>query len=333
MRNKNNYPAMNVDSMHELSRRLSGKGVSREKMLEIINHVNAHYYDLWHDNKSASNEAKGKFVRSASRNHLYFLLKRVNNKLLKPNDHLVPGFIFGGLSGRSAPMAAKNLVGKKYRTLLATDISKFFESVTKPDLVKFFLNSGCAMDVAHFLAKICCVPIGKKCIPRHKLKVLARGFSTSSRLAVWCKLSFFVQLRQLVFNKIDKYSPRLSIFVDDIGITASGITNNILESLYEDMRNLAKANNLILHPFSSTKTRIMPWDRSNGAPTIFGNVLAKKTIAVGSKWITKHAATKHQLKKAKETDAKTRKKLVQRRKGLMSHKRYAESFNISKISS
>jgi len=61
--------------------------------------------------------------------------------------------------------------------------------------------------------------------------VLARGFSTSSRLSVWTNLDTFLRLKWVTDRNLRNHDSKIVIFVDDIGISASRVTKNNLEIL------------------------------------------------------------------------------------------------------
>ncbi|MCX6716053.1 MAG: hypothetical protein NT077_03485, partial [Candidatus Taylorbacteria bacterium] len=60
-------------------------------------------------------------------------------------------------------------------------------------------------------------------------KILARGFATSSRLALWCNLDTFQHLDWKIKQKLNGHDPRIAIYVDDIGITASRVDDTLIE--------------------------------------------------------------------------------------------------------
>jgi hypothetical protein len=232
------YPQINIGSKNELAKRISYKSLPRNEALALINDVIANFDNYWKDSKSSQPE-KGKYVRSAVGTKLGFLLKLINRKVLKPYDGLVPEFIFGGISGRDHVHAAHSLLGKRrQRSLLGLDVTTFFEQV-KSDRLSYLFNKkcGCGIRAARLLAKLCCVPLGPKGSKSKKM-VLARGFSTSPRLVVWSNLDIFLRAKWVASRILKGHDPRMAIYVDDVGISASRVTETTLEELSAKIKKL-----------------------------------------------------------------------------------------------
>src|SRR3989339_1652694 len=135
------YPKIFIRSKTELERHISHKGFPRGVALSLINDTITHFNEYWKDNKKYSNPAKGKYVRNAKGTPLGLLLKKINERILKPYDKILPNFIFGGISGLDHVKAATHLLGKKRRrTLLKTDIKCFFEQINAGRVRDFFVK-------------------------------------------------------------------------------------------------------------------------------------------------------------------------------------------------
>lgn len=232
------YPIIGLHSKNELAKRIAGKGLSRSQALELINDALQNFDRYWYDSDHSEPE-KGKFVRSAVGNSLGKLLKLIDTKVLAPYDSMIPDFIFGGLSGKNHIQAAHHLLGEqRKRTLLKLDVKRFFEQIHEERVFYFFHKKcSCSVVASRLLAHICCVPSGPKGSGSTE-KILARGFATSSRLALWCNLDLFVRLDWKIKRKLHGHDPRIAIFVDDIGITASKVEKDHMESFSKIMEDM-----------------------------------------------------------------------------------------------
>lgn len=234
----NRYPRINIRSKNELAKHISDKNLSRVSALVLINDVLNNFDRYWYDSKRSQPD-KEKFVRSAVGTRLGDLLGRIDKKVLAPHDNLVPDFIFGGLSERSHIQAARSLLGtRRERVLLSLDITHFFEQIREERVFYFFHKKcGCSVTASRLLACLCCVPLGPKgSLSRDKS--LARGFATSPRLAVWCNLDTFLRLSWKVKRLLRKHDPKLAVFVDDIGISASRVSPDRMEEVSKIVENI-----------------------------------------------------------------------------------------------
>ncbi len=233
------YPKLHIRSKNELAKHLSHSKFLKEEALALINDVLNNFSRYWKDNEYRSEPKKEKFVRNAKGNPLGRLLDNINKTILVPHDKMLPGFIFGGVKNMSHVKAAKYLLGRKRkRTSLKLDIVHFFEQINE-ERVYHFLRDKCACSnkAAKLLASFCCVPKGPKgSAAEHK--TIARGFATSSRLAVWCNLDTFIKLDRLVKKRLKGKGPRIAIYVDDIGITASRVSKEKMKKLSFEIENL-----------------------------------------------------------------------------------------------
>ena len=256
--NQHNYPKIAIRSKRELAKRLSDRRASAEDMTKLIDDVKANYDDYWIDHPMQSQPAKGKWVRDASRTDLGKLLKLINAKVLAPHDSLIPTFVFGGVSGRNHKAAVTHLLGvKRKRVILKLDISRFFEQIRHERVYSYFLAKGeCGQRGAKLLADLSCVPVGAKDSPGD-YKTIGRGFSTSSRLAVWCNLDTFLKLERLVKKELQGKDPRIAIYVDDIAITASGATKEDMIRLYPKLKSILESDENQKLPLNDAKTKII----------------------------------------------------------------------------
>ncbi len=241
------YPKIGIRSKYELAKRISDRALPYRSALALINDALTNHDRYWYDSKRSEPE-KEKFVRSAKGTPLGKLLKLIDKKVLGPHDNLVPDFVFGGVGGKDHVQAAQYLLGmKRQRVLLGLDITRFFEQIRERRVFYFFYKKcGCSKEASSLLAKLCCVPMGPKKLPSSE-KSLARGFATSTRLALWCNLDTFLEISRVALKRFHGHDLRVAIFVDDIGVTASRIS-------YEDMKAFAPVVEDILKNFDSNQS-------------------------------------------------------------------------------
>lgn len=313
----NRYPKLAIQSKNELAKHISHKSFSFEQSLGLINDVRAHFDDYWKDSKK-SLEAEKKYIRSALGTPLGILLGKINIMVLAPHDRLLPNFIFGGISGLDHVKAAASLIGqKRKRTLLKADIKRFFEQVKYDRVISLFRNKcRCSFKAAKLLADLCCIPLGPKGSGSGD-RSIARGFATSSRLAVWCNLEVFLKLDWLIKKRLKGHDPRLMIFVDDIGITASRVTDEKMEELYTEIYELLKSSNL---PLNEKKKKIISHDKGM---EILGSRLDRRKLSIGGKTFAKRGAIKNKLKKYLSSKERRQEKL--RYRSIMIYKKRVES--------
>ena len=312
MQFKSNYPRLFIRSKNELAKHISGGQLKKDNALALINDVISNFDKYWHDSKESKPEKK-KYIRSAFGNNLGRLLDLINKKVLATHDKKLPSFIYGGLSERSYIDAAKNLFAKKTgRTLIRLDIERFFEQMTEERVFYFFYKKcECSPEIARLLANLSCVSIGPKKSPGDK-KTIARGFATSSRLAVWCNLDTFQHLFWKINRKLRNHDPRLSIFVDDIGISASGIGQKEMEDTAvwaEYFLNNFDANQPL--PSNKNKKEIIPFKDN---PQHLGLMFGKKKLTMGSKTQSRKDSIDKSVKELRKMGVKNT-RLLARQKG------------------
>lgn len=232
------YPNLGLWSKTDLAKRISGPGLTLEDAISLIDEVLTNHDALWNDHKKASEPLKNKYVRNASGTNLGRLLKLIDRKVLAPHDKLVPGFIFGGLKGKSHVQAARYVQGTKLqRTYRTLDVSNFFEQISEQRIFYFlYKKARCSLEVAQIISKICSTPVGPK--GSTEQRVLARGFATSSRLALWCNLSTFNRIHWRMKRMLKGHEPRMAIYVDDIGFSASRVSIERIETVSKEIESL-----------------------------------------------------------------------------------------------
>lgn len=253
------YPNIFLRSKNDIAKRLASNDFSYKDALDTINDVLKNFDRHWYDSKRSKPD-EGKYVRSAAKSpSLRKILRLINEKILKPHDGMVPDFIFGGISERNNIQADRRLLGKsRGRTLLKLDIKSFFERINERRVFYLFYSKcGCSVRASRILASLCCVPRGAKGSSSSE-KILARGFATSSRLALWCNLDTFQHLDWKIKQKLNGQNPKLAIYVDDIGITASRVEDALIEETKQFTIKILeeKDKNQMLPVHRDGKTRI-----------------------------------------------------------------------------
>ena len=253
------YPKLNLYTKKQLADAIRGKDLSFKDAMKLIDDCLVNKDKYWSDNPEESKPDDDKWVRSASGTPLGNLQKRINQKVLAPHDSELPIFIYGGVGKKGIKNAAIALQGKKNkRTLLKVDMRHFFEHISYEDIVNTLVcYCGCGKDVAQIIAEVACVSSGKKSLNNINEKVLARGFSTSSRLAVWCNLGLFRKLFYCMTKKLKGHDPRIAVYMDDIGITASRVDSTTLSSLYNDIAELIENTSKL--ELNKNKTKIIDY--------------------------------------------------------------------------
>ena len=314
------YPKIFIRSKNDLAKRFITSNLAQAQALELINDVISNFNKYWRDSKHSQPE-KNKYVRNAKCKPLGRLLKLTDKRLLAPHDVLIPGFIFGCVSGKSHIDAGYYLLGKqRERTLLALEIGRFFEQISENRVSHFFHNKGqCSKKAGILLASLCCVEEGPKGKGSNK-RVLARGFATSTRLAAWCNLDIFLKLYWLVQKRLKNYDPRLAIFVDDIGISASRVPKETMQALAKEIENLliTSDQNQKL-PVNPAKTFIYSYEQ--GIEHL-GLNLGRNKLSFGSKTLSRKAQITNRLKTSTKKSEK-RKLRIQRK----SYFAYREQIN------
>lgn len=269
-------PKLNLYTKKQLANAIRGKNLSFDEAVKLIDDCLANKDNYWFDNQEESKPDDDKWVRSASKTSLGKLQKRINQQILAPHDNELPIFIYGGVGEKGIKNAAIALQGKNNkRTLLKIDMRRFFEHITYEDIVRTLVcHCNCGKDVAQIIAEIACVRMGKKSLDNTNEKVLARGFSTSSRLAVWCNLTLFRKLFYCMSKKLKGHDPRIAVYMDDIGITASRVDPTMLSSLYKDIVNLIENTSKL--EVNKNKTRIIDYLQCE-YDVIDGHLLEGKT--------------------------------------------------------
>lgn len=310
------YPQIPIRSKSELAKHISGKNLSRPEALALINDVLKNFDAYWEDHKEHSEPEKQKWVRNAAGKPLGKLLKLIDRKVLAPYDDMVPGFIFGGLKGKNHLQAARHLLGKKkQRTLRSLDITRFYEQISEKRVFYFFhKKAGCSVEAARLLARLCCVARGPKGSVGDP--ILARGFATSARLALWCNLDTFLRVEWKAKHLLAGHDARVAVYVDDVGITASDTSKERMEEVSVELENiLLKFDDNQPLPIQPAKAKTyMP-----GTAQHLGLQLGRNRMGMGTKSQRKYGKIVEALKTTPAGDE--RKALKKKRKSYLIYRR------------
>lgn len=327
----NRYPKINLRSKNDLAKRISHKTLSYEEALKLINLVTENFDEYWHSVKKMSEPEKNKYVRSCKNTPLDKLLKLINKKILAPYDCLIPEFIFGGVSERSHVGAVVYLLGnQRKRSKLSLDIKRFFEQNTRERIFHLFNKKcNCSIKISNLLADLCCVPFGEK--GNIGNKTLARGFATSSRLALWSNMDLFLRIYWATKKVLKDKDARIAIFVDDIGVTASRVNKKDLELLYDEISEIFLNHDpnhiLSVHSKNSRKTDFKNY--SECGIEHLGLVIGKNKVSVGKKTKSKLDKIKKALSKD-DLSKQEKKTLITRKKSINNYLKYIKLENSKK---
>ncbi len=326
------YPKIHIQSKNELAKHIDSARLPYEKALSLINDVQTNFDTYWKDHPTQSKPDKRKWVRNAAGTPLARLLDLINAKVLTPADLLLPSFIFGGIGGLNHKAAVLHLLGnKRKRILLKLDITRFFEQIRHERVYHFFRDKcKCSDKGAKILADLCCVRHGPKEKP-DAYKTIARGFATSSRLAVWCNVDTFLRLERLVQKELRGKDPRIAVYVDDIGITASRASKEDMLRLYVKIKTLLEQDKNQPLPLNDDKTKVIfhsgeTYDKDGNylgkwAFEHLGLQMNRNSVTIGSKTRGKLDRATSELEKSDKKDQTTKR----RRGAFLNYKRYIEA--------
>lgn len=297
----NVYPNINIRSKNEIAKRLSTANYSKKEALADINECLSNMDALWKDSNS-SNPEKGKYVRNASHTKLGKILRGIDRRILAPYDAKLPSFIHGSIKGKNIKSAALVHLGHhKKRTVLKIDLRRYYEHITEEDVISTFCKMGCTPETCRILAKICCVNEGAKNNPLDG-RVLARGFATSGRIAAWCNLIVFNRIFWLMKKVLKNNDPVMTVYVDDINITASNVSPKQMADLYFKIRDLIRkyGNNKL--EVNDDKTKIINYRNrkydlngqfiGHAQYEVLGIKLERNSLKIGAKTKAKYRRLK-----------------------------------------
>lgn len=326
------HPQLNLRTQNDLLRFLNAAGevkagnqILRKKLTSAdLDHVTTNSALEWNDHES-SDAVKGKYVRAlVPGTKLNLANRRLNAALKRTLDKKAPDFFYGSVGGygpikKGHVRAAARLCNGKNTTIISLDVTKFFETISYDRVIRFFIKAGCTHNVATELANLTCVPRGPKNNPEagHSL---ARGFPTSPRLALWSTYEIFVKLNRVLQKKYKYLSPKIVVFVDDIGISIKNATDEDLTKIKKTAFEIIEGdkNGIALHVHrSAPKLQIK---HISDTAEHLGLVIGKSSVAPGIKTRQKISHAKKLLASG-TLSADDRKTICSSKRGLMNYKR------------
>ena len=296
------FPKIAIRNKNDFSKHISQPRFAQKEALNLINRVKNDFDKYWKDSGS-SDVAKGKYVRNASKTPLGILLHKIDEKVLKPHDSKLPKIFFGGVEGSNHKQAVEYLkLRKRGMVLIKLDLSRFFEQISAERVQNFFqYKCDCDYKGAKLLVDFCCVPKGAKGSGNTE-KTIARGFATSQRLAVWCNLDTFIRLERFIAKKLKRNSPRIAIYVDDIGISASGVSVTEMSKLLPELEAILNSDPYQKLKLNDNKTAVI--SQKTGRVEHLGITVQGNNFFVGAKTKKKMDRIKAKLKKSTSVEEK-----------------------------
>lgn len=288
-------------------------------MVEQIDFCSSNKEKLYVNYSKLCDDKKWKYTR-AMLEPLKTLNKTINEKILKPYDKELPLYIYGGVSGKSHIWAAFVHSKFKYpRSYIILDFSTYFEQITEKDVIDSLQKLWiCNKSTAKIIAHLGCVSKWKE-IKDNGEKVVARWFSTSSRLAIFSTLKFFKNLNHLLHKELKGKKHEISVFVDDITISFDNISETEILKLLEKIEKLFKKE---WFNFNNEKTH---WEHNTDSIEILWILVERWNIDVTKEfkkeinnWYRNIALSKTQAERSKN---------YRKTKGKQQYKKDVRSYN------
>lgn len=322
------HPKLNLRTETDLLRFLNAaksiktknKTLKRQVALKDLQYLRENSHIDWNDHPTESNPEKKKYVRSIRPgSSLNITNRRLNAALKQTLDKNVPQIFYGSVSKKSHIQAASTLCNGKDTTIISLDITRFFESISPDRVARFFCKAGCSPDIAEVLVGITCVPLGPKNEPLSDCS-LARGFPTSPRLALWATFEIFVKLNRVLQKSFSHLSPKIVVFVDDVGISVKNATVDDIEAVKEQAFVIIESDKKGISLEVHKKPPKLKVRHISETAEHLGLVIGKKNLAPGFKTRLKIGDVKSKLSD-KTLSKKDRRTALEHKRGLMNYKR------------
>lgn len=296
------------------------KTFKRKITLKDLRYLRDNSHLDWSDHPTESNPEKQKYVRSIRPgSNLNIANRRLDAAMRGALDKKVPQIFYGSVSEKSHIQAARILCNGRNSTIISLDVTRFFESISQDRVARFFYKAGCSREIAQMLAKLACVPLGPKDKPEPNY-ALARGFPTSPRLSLWATFEIFVKLNRVFQKKFAHLSPKIVVFVDDIGISVKGANEADIEAVkklaFRIIGGDKRGVNLVVHK-RPPKLKVRHISRT---AEHLGLVIGKKSLSPGFKTRHKIGSVNARLSD-KTLSREDRKSALNLKRGLMDYKR------------
>ncbi|HFC11153.1 MAG TPA: hypothetical protein ENJ75_03155 [Candidatus Kaiserbacteria bacterium] len=322
------HPKLNLrtekDLLHFLNARktvkLKGKTVRRQVATKDLSYLDKNSRSDWNDHPSESKPENGKYVRYIKQGSTLDISNRRLNAALKQTlDKKVPSIFYGSVSKKSHIQASRALCNGKSTVIISLDVTRFFESVSLARIFRFFRKAGCSTEIADILVELTCVPLGAKEHPQSGFSI-ARGFPTSPRLALWATFEIFVKLNRILQKRYGHLSPKLVVFVDDVGISLKNSTPEEIEEIkalsFETIESDKNGIHLVVHK-EAPKLKVQSIDQN---AEHLGLVIGKNSLSPSFETRHKIGYVKAQLSK-QTLSTENRDRARKNKRGLMNYKR------------
>lgn len=229
------------------------------------------------------------------------------NELVRFDRELL--FMINGWVEKKSVLNAINIhIRNRPFTFIKSDISTFFESIPRERVFSLFCAMfNCGKDVAEIICN--CICFNKGAIwTSWNISTLGRWLNCSSRVAIWCSIQFFRKFFEDITNKYRSLDPRISYYVDDIGISIITTEELIAKSFLEEMKQLPKKKYwnidfLQLHEWEKTKFKIL-LTKDDFAEYLGSRIyINRKDVSI--EWIDKVRTIYHQAQKTENKKARS----------------------------
>ena len=153
---------------------------------------------------------------------------------------------------------------------------------------------------------------------------MARGFPTSSRLALWCNLDLFLKIYWEAKSFLKNKDAKIAIFIDDIGITATNTNETDMEILANKIGDIFYNYDPNQKLLLNNKKDIKLW--YDKKIEYLGLSLGRNKITIGAKTKSKQKRVRNKLKKSNILPEE-REKLLVKKKSYKNYSNYVKSLN------
>lgn len=232
-------------------------------------------------------------------------------------DSELPKTINWWVSQKSILNAINIHVRKTEFCFIKSDLKRFFESIPRERIFSLFCSVfNCSKEVSEVLTNCITFPIWPLWTESNET-TLARWLHMSSRIAIWASIDFFKLLETKIFKDYKELRPRISYYVDDIGISLISTNTATIESFVTYLKEFLEKECphlgfLSLHP---TKTESHFLNTENDYVDYLWARIYKNRKDVSLKWIQKTRELFFRYQKTIDSVSKNKlyKKLIARK--------------------
>lgn len=293
---------LNIYTVEALSKR---SWIPQDLLLRWLNLDSKARKSYFYDHKNSEPE-KWKYIRVTKDGTMMKKFQVWIGTELKHFDSELLFTINGGVEKKSILNAINIHIRNEPFTFIKSDLSRFFESVPKERVFSLFCSIfNCSKEVSSIITNWVCFPKGEIWETEND-STLARGLHASSRIAIWCSIQFFRKLYEDISKKYKHLKPKVSYYVDDIGISILTTDQNIVEDFLGDLKECAQKEYwnidfLHLHP---EKTQYKILNESNDFIEYLWSRIYINRKDVSIEWINKGRVMYRQAKKTEDKKEK-----------------------------